>query len=159
MLNSLSNAYNTYGYSYPNSTIQMPVGNNSGTSSQNTGEPASSSISTVNKSGTVKECQTCRMRKYSDVSDDPGVSFKTPTHISPNASASAVSSHENEHVNREKAKAADENLDVVAQSVTISTGACPECGRTYVSGGETRTITRAKNDPQPGVGQILDTYS
>ena len=29
------------------------------------------------------ECQTCKERKYQDGSDDPGVSFKTPTSVAP----------------------------------------------------------------------------
>ncbi|MDP4125178.1 MAG: hypothetical protein Q8917_19135, partial [Bacillota bacterium] len=42
------------------------------------------------------------------------------------------------------AKASAEGRKVVSQSVTLHTGVCPECGRVYVSGGETRTVT--KND-------------
>ena len=36
------------------------------------------------------ECQTCKERKYQDGSDDPGVSFKTPTQIAPEQAASVV---------------------------------------------------------------------
>ena len=89
------------------------------------------------------ECQTCKERKYQDGSDDPGVSFKTPTNISPDQAASAVRGHENEHVVREQAKARQENRKVVSQSVTYHTDICPECGKVYVSGGTTRTVTKA----------------
>ncbi len=89
------------------------------------------------------ECQTCKNRKYQDGSDDPGVSFKTATNIAPEQAASAVRGHEQEHVVREQAKAQREDRKVVSQSVSIHTAICPECGDVYVSGGTTRTTTRA----------------
>ncbi|MHC1724171.1 MAG: hypothetical protein AB9836_13310 [Aminipila sp.] len=91
------------------------------------------------------ECQTCKNRKYQDVSDDPGVSYQTPTKISPGNAASAVMSHEQEHVVRNQASAEKEGREVVSQSVMIHTAVCPECGKTYVSGGTTRTVTKADN--------------
>ena len=94
------------------------------------------------------ECQTCKERKYQDGSDDPGVSFKTPTHIGPDQASSAVRGHENEHVIREQSKAQREDRKVVSQSVTYHTDICPECGKVYVSGGTTRTITKADSDRQ-----------
>ena len=51
-----------------------------------------------------------------------------------------------EHVYREQAKADREGREVVSQSVTMHTGICPECGKSYVSGGTTRTVTRAETD-------------
>lgn len=95
------------------------------------------------------ECQTCKERKYQDGSDDPGVSFKTPTSVAPEQAASAVRGHENEHVVREQAKARREDRQVVNQSVTYHTAICPECGKAYVSGGTTRTVTKANTDQQP----------
>lgn len=89
------------------------------------------------------KCQTCEKRKYQDGSDDMGVSFQTPTRVAPEQAAAAVRGHENEHVVREQAKAKREGREVVSQSVTMHTGICPECGRTYVSGGTTHTVTRA----------------
>lgn len=96
------------------------------------------------------ECQTCKERKYQDGSDDPGVSFKTPTNVAPELAASAVRGHEQEHVVREQAKAQRENREVVSQSVTYHTAICPECGKVYVSGGTTRTSTRASQE-QPAL--------
>ena len=90
------------------------------------------------------ECETCKRRKYQDGSDDPGVSFKTPTNIDPRVAAGAVRGHEQEHVTRERAAAEREGREVVRQSVTIKTDICPECGRVYVSGGETETVTAEK---------------
>ena len=46
------------------------------------------------------ECQACKERKYQDGSNDPGVSFKAPGHISPESSAAVVMSHEQEHVGK-----------------------------------------------------------
>lgn len=90
------------------------------------------------------ECQTCKERTYVDGSDDPGVSFKSPQHVAPAASAAAVASHEREHVNREQAKAEDEGRRVISQTVQIKTAVCPECGRTYVAGGTTTTVTASQ---------------
>ena len=93
------------------------------------------------------ECQTCKNRTYQDGSDDPGVSFKSPTHIAPENAAAAVSSHEQEHVVREQSSAQAEGRKVIAQSVQIYTSVCPECGRSYVSGGRTKTTTAAEAKP------------
>ena len=100
-----------------------------------------------------KECQTCKERKYQDGSDDPGVSYQTPTHISPEQAASAVRGHEMEHVVREQASAEREGRRVVSQSVTMHTAICPECGRVYVSGGTTRTTTASDSQPEQPVSE------
>lgn len=95
------------------------------------------------------ECQTCKNRTYQDGSNDPGVSFKTPSRISPESAPYAVRAHEYEHVSRAWAKAQKEGKEVVSQSVTYRTAVCPECGRTYISGGSTRTVFRSKSKPSP----------
>ncbi|MDE7221321.1 MAG: hypothetical protein K2O45_17190 [Oscillospiraceae bacterium] len=94
------------------------------------------------------KCQTCEKRKYQDGSDDMGVSFQTPTRIAPEQAAAAVRGHENEHVVREQAKARQEDRRVVSQSVTLHTDICPECGKAYISGGTTRTVTAANPEQQ-----------
>lgn len=99
-----------------------------------------------------EECQTCKNRKYQDGSDDPGVSFKMPTKIAPAAAEAAVRGHEMEHVYRNRAKAAREDKEVVYQNVTIKHGICPECGKPYVAGGVTKTVTRPKQDDRFNVG-------
>ena len=91
------------------------------------------------------KCETCEKRKYQDGSDDPGVSFKTATRVAPEAAQAAVRGHEMEHVVREQAKARQEGRKVVSQSVTYHTGICPECGKIYIAGGTTRTVTAAGN--------------
>jgi ribosomal protein L32 len=105
-----------------------------------------------------RECQTCKNRKYQDASNDPSVSFQAPAHISPGAAASVVASHEREHVSHEQAKAKQEDRRIVSQTVTLQTAVCPECGRVYVSGGVTRTLTAADRSGEqagksPSVGE------
>ena len=67
------------------------------------------------------------------------VSFKSAQHISPESAATRVRAHEQEHVANAYEKAAKGNGKVLQASVSIHTAICPECGRTYVSGGETNT--------------------
>lgn len=93
-------------------------------------------------------CKTCEDRTYMDGSNDPGVSMKTPTKVDPQSAASAVMAHEREHVTRNAFKAQAEGREVVSSSVTIHTGVCSECGKTYVAGGTTRTVTASKQQPQ-----------
>lgn len=93
------------------------------------------------------ECQTCKNRKYQDGSNDPGVSFKTPTRISPERAPYAIRAHEGEHVAHARARAAKEDEEIVSQSVTYHTDICPECGRVYMSGGTTRTVFRSQSKP------------
>lgn len=96
----------------------------------------------------TEECQTCKKRKYQDGSDEM-VSFKNAAHISPEAAASAVRAHEQEHVSNAYKKAATGNGKVINASVSIHTAICPECGRTYVSGGTTHTQIKYYNEDNP----------
>ncbi len=100
------------------------------------------------------ECQTCKNRRYQDQSDDSGVSFQTASHIDPSAAYSAVRSHENEHVARNKTQAEQHGQKIAYQTVTINRAICPECGRSYVSGGVTHTVTKADNSAKYTVGNI-----
>lgn len=111
----------------------------------------------LKKMGNV-ECATCASRTYQDGSNDPGVSFKTPTHISPSQSGAAVMSHEQEHVSREQVKAKQEGGEVISQSVSIFTSTCPECGRGYTSGGLTKTTVRysQNEDDDQLKGKLVD---
>ena len=94
------------------------------------------------------ECQTCKNRKYQDGSDEM-VSFKSAQHVSPERAASAVRAHEQEHVSNAYKKAAKDDGKVVSASVSIHTAICPECGRSYVSGGTTRTQIKYYNEENP----------
>lgn len=112
-------------------------------------------IKQMEQSGQI-ECETCKNRKYQDGSDEM-VSFKAPGHISPQASASRVMSHEREHVANANAKVAKaENATLVQASVTLHTSVCPECGRTYVSGGE--TTTQIKYEEKNPYAQNFKSY-
>lgn len=96
-----------------------------------------------------EECETCKNRKYQDGSDEHNVSFKTAAHISPNAAGPAVRAHENQHVSNAYKKAETNNGKVINASVSIHTSICPECGRSYVSGGTTRTQIKYYNEENP----------
>ncbi len=89
------------------------------------------------------ECQTCKSRTYQDGSNDPTVSFQAATRIAPEAAESLVRSHEQEHVSHEQVKAKEKGSEVVSQNVSIQYQICPECGRSYVAGGTTKTVTRS----------------
>ncbi len=94
------------------------------------------------------ECKTCKERKYQDGSNESDVSFKAPGHISPQASAGMVRAHEQQHVSNAYEKAAKGNGKVISATVSLRTGICPECGTSYVAGGETRTsIAYSKENP------------
>lgn len=88
------------------------------------------------------ECETCKKRRYQDDSNDSGVSFQTPTRLDPAAAGARVRGHEMEHVRREKAKADEDGRRIVSQTVQIKTDICEECGKIYVAGGLTRTVSR-----------------
>lgn len=92
------------------------------------------------------ECETCRQRKYQDGSNEGDVSFKAPGHISPQASAGTVRAHEQEHVNNAYEKASKEGGRVRSATVSLRTEVCPECGTSYVAGGETRTVISYPED-------------
>ena len=125
--------------------------NDSGAAGESSGitrNPGESSVKSPGRKSSPAECETCKNRKYQDGSDEM-VSFKSATHISPQAAASAVRSHEQEHVSNAYKKAAMKNGRVVSASVSIHTAVCPECGRTYVAGGTTHTQIKYYNEDNP----------
>lgn len=113
---------------------------------KNPGEPA---IKAPGRKSSPAECETCKERKYQDGSNEGNVSFKSASHISPSAAGSAVRAHEGEHVANAYNKAATNNGKVLQASVSIHTAICPECGRTYVSGGTTKTKIKYYNEENP----------
>lgn len=129
---------------------------------EDAGEEGVSGVEDAKSASEVVEdakCETCEKRKYQDGSDDPGVSFKTATRVAPEAAQAAVRGHEMEHVVREQAKAKQEGRKVVSQSVTYHTGICPECGKIYISGGTTRTVTAADNAADDRKDLLRKRYS
>lgn len=95
------------------------------------------------------ECECCKNRRYKDGSDDGSVSYQTPTHISPETSGTKVMAHEQEHVVNEQLYAERDGREVMSQNVAIYKDVCPECGRSYTSGGKTTTVTGEKQTAEP----------
>ncbi len=110
--------------------------------------PGASTEVAPGRKSSPAECETCNNRKYQDGSDEM-VSFKSAAHISPEASATKVRAHEQEHVSNAYKKAAQNNGKVLAATVTLKTAICPECGRSYVAGGTTATRIKYSNEENP----------
>lgn len=110
--------------------------------------PGASTVVSPGRKSSPAECETCSNRKYQDGSDEM-VSYKAASHISPESSASKVRAHEQEHVSNAYAKAAKGGGKVLAANVTLKTAVCPECGRSYVSGGTTATQIKYSDESNP----------
>jgi hypothetical protein len=110
--------------------------------------PGEDTVKKPGRTSAPSECKTCSNRRYQDGSNE-NVSYKAPTKISPEAAGSAVRAHEQEHVANAYKKAAQNNGKVISANVSIKMSICPECGRSYVSGGETTTKIRYTNEEQP----------
>ena len=95
------------------------------------------------------KCETCENRTYVDGSNENDVSFKSPGHIAPESAASRVMAHEYEHVRNAYQEDKEEGKELVSVSVSLKTAICPECGKTYVAGGETRTTMRNGVEENP----------
>lgn len=109
--------------------------------------PGESDVKAPGRTSAPSECETCKNRKYQDGSDE-NVSFKAAAHISPEASGARVRGHEQEHVSNAYKKAAEGNGKVIQASVSLKTAICPECGRSYVSGGTTSTKIKYSKDSE-----------
>jgi len=110
--------------------------------------PGESTTVSPGRKSSPAECETCSNRKYQDGSDEM-VSFKAAAHISPEASASRVRAHEQEHVSNAYKKAAQGNGKVLAANVSLKSAICPECGRSYIAGGTTTTKISYPNESNP----------
>lgn len=121
------------------------INNNTQTSLTNVGE---STIKSAGRKSSPAECETCKNRKYQDGSDEM-VSFKSASHISPQASAGKVRAHEQEHVSNAYKKAAEKNGEVISANVSMQSAVCPECGRSYIEGGTTSTQIKYYNEENP----------
>lgn len=126
-----------------------PVYNNMENQVSPISNASSEEIEKAGLKSTPTECQTCKERKYQDGSNEGNVSFKSAAHISPNAAGAAVRAHEGEHVSNAYTKAEQGNGKVINASVSIHTSVCPECGRTYVSGGTTNTMIKYSDESNP----------
>ena len=111
----------------------------------------------VDKTDPSYQCQTCENRKYQDGSNEQDVSFKNASKVAPEAAASAVRSHEQQHVSNAYQKAEKGNGKVISATVQIHTSICPECGRSYVAGGTTRTQIKYTNEENPYQKELKNT--
>lgn len=142
-------AVSSYGYS----AITLPGASDTGrTGNEKSGgiivNPGESTKVSPGRKSSPAECETCKNRKYQDGSDEM-VSFKSASHISPQASASRVRAHEQEHVSNAYKKAARGNGKVLSATVSLRTAICPECGRSYTAGGTTSTKISYSNESNP----------
>ena len=117
--------------------------------------PGKSDVEKPGRKSSPAECETCKNRKYQDGSNEM-VSFKSASHISPQASSSRVRAHEQEHVTNAYNKAAQNNGKGVELSqrpadsrpfeyITV----CPECGTVYTAGGTTTTKISYSDESNP----------
>lgn len=158
MINGIHNAYDNYAsYTNTGTGADSSAHEAAGSMGTDTGSadgrvivrnPGESTKKQAGRESSPAECKTCSERKYQDGSDED-VSYKAPAHIDPNAAASRVRSHEQEHVSNAYKKAAEDNGKVVSCNVSLRTSICPECGRTYVSGGTTKTQIKYFNEDNP----------
>ena len=142
-----------YNYTSPYAAVSSMSGSTASVSSSAAGidgakpivNPGESMKVAPGRKSSPAECQTCKERKYQDGSDEM-VSFKSAAHISPEASASTVRAHEQEHVSNAYKKAAKGGGKVISANVSLQRAICPECGRSYVSGGTTSTKISYPNE-------------
>ena len=137
---------NAYGYGYAYSGYGTAT--SAASESKAVVNPEESNVKSAGRKSSPAECETCQNRKYQDGSDEM-VSFKTAQHISPSEAGARVRAHEQEHVSNAYAKAAQDGGKVLQASVSIHTAVCPECGRTYVSGGTTTSQIKYTNEENP----------
>lgn len=142
--NNLNNSFYGSSYSKPLSSLGREIVANGGTEAQ-----ASKYTNRRQAiSAGLVECATCASRTYQDGSDEQ-VSFKSAAHIAPEAAGARVRGHEQEHVSNAYDKAKEAGGKVLQATVAIHTAVCPECGKTYVSGGTTSTKIAYPNEDNP----------
>ena len=155
--NMMNMGYQSGAGSYAASASASVTGVGRQQSATETGEskavvnPGESTKVAPGKKSSPAECKACKERKYQDGSNEADVSFKAASHVSPEAAGAAVRAHEGQHVSNAYSKAAKDGGKVLQASVAIHTAVCPECGRTYVSGGETTTKIKYGNEDNPYV--------
>lgn len=133
-----------YGYGYSTGAVSSARPDEKGM----VVNPGKSDVEKPGRKSSPAECETCKNRKYQDGSDEM-VSFKSASHISPQASASRVRAHEQEHVTNAYNKAAQNNGKVLSATVSLRTAVCPECGTVYTAGGTTTTKISYRDESNP----------
>ena len=133
-----------YGYAYSTGAVSSAQPEEKGM----VVNPGKSDVEKPGRKSSPAECETCKNRKYQDGSNEM-VSFKSASHISPQASASRVRAHEQEHVTNAYNKAAQNNGKVLSATVSLRTAVCPECGTVYTAGGTTTTKISYSDESNP----------
>ncbi len=149
-MSAIITGYSGYGNSYMGG-YQTRTGAAGAAASESGGvivNPGQSTKVSPGRKSSPAECETCKSRKYQDGSDEM-VSFKSAAHIPPQASASRVRAHEQEHVSNAYSQAARKNGQVISASVALKSAVCPECGRSYVAGGTTTTRIKYPDESNP----------
>lgn len=150
-INGIGGAGATYGYDRFKDEPMMPGAPEEEWNEEPVEEPEDVEDKAGKKPGkksSPAECKTCKNRKYQDGSNEM-VSFKAAGHIDPSNAAMVVMGHEQEHVSNAYRKAALGGGEVERATVRLKTDICPECGRTYISGGVTNTQIKYYNESNP----------
>ncbi len=150
-INGIGGAGATYGYDRFKDEPMMPGAPEEEWNEEPVEEPEDVEDKAGKKPGkksSPAECETCKNRKYQDGSNEM-VSFKAAGHIDPSNAAMVVMGHEQEHVSNAYRKAALGGGEVERATVRLKADICPECGRTYISGGVTNTQIKYYNESNP----------
>jgi len=112
----------------------------------NPGIDKSNEFNFIGRDKSQEECKLCQGRRY--VCSNGETSDGNSTVIPGRQSALRVQHHEAQHLHRARIKAVQEGKVVVAQYIFLQYATCPECGKTYVSGGQAVTHTLNKEEFQ-----------
>lgn len=111
----------------------------------------SNKIISQQKDNIQEECTLCQKRRYicSNGETTDGIS----TIIPGKQSELRVQHHEAQHLHHARIKAMREGRVVISQHIFLQYSTCPECKRSYVSGGQAVTWTLSKQDFQQIIQQ------
>ena len=126
-----------YGYGYSTGAVSSAQPEEKGM----VVNPVKADVEKPGRNPSPAECVTCQNNEM--------VSFKSASHISPQASSSRVRAHEQEHVTNAYNKAAQNNGKVLSATVSLRTAVCPECGTVYTAGGTTTTKISYSDESNP----------
>lgn len=101
-------------------------------------------------------CNLCNSRRY--VCSTGETSDGTSTIIPGKQSNLRVQHHEAQHLHQARIKAVQEGRVVVSQDIHLQHAICPECGGSYVSGGQAVTRTLSKQEFQQLIQSAKPTY-
>jgi hypothetical protein len=102
-----------------------------------------------------EECNLCQGRRY--VCSNGETSDGISTIIPGRQSALRVQHHEAQHLREARIKALQEGKVVISQHIYLQHSICPECGGSYVSGGQAVTHTLTREEFQALIQQTTIT--